>query len=82
MFLIIFHILTILLFIFINFRIYFEKTQDADIISLMEPLDIERNLRALQGIYPGEIQDKPHPLPTEHIKGLPIWMRENLRMGQ
>lgn len=46
----------------------------------MEPLDIERNLRALQGIYPGEIQDKPHPLPIENIKGLPIWMRENIRI--
>ena len=46
----------------------------------MEPLDIERNLRALQGIYPGEIQDKPHPLPIESIKGLPIWMRENIHV--
>jgi hypothetical protein len=46
----------------------------------MEPLDIERNLRALQGIYPGEIRDKPHPLPIERIKGLPIWMRENIRI--
>lgn len=46
----------------------------------MEPLDIERNLRALQGIYPGEIQDKPHPLPIERIKGLPIWMRENIHI--
>lgn len=46
----------------------------------MEPLDIERNLRVLQGIYPGEIQDKPHPLPIERIQGLPIWMRENIRI--
>ena len=46
----------------------------------MEPLNIERNLRALQGIYPGEIQGKPHPLPIERIKGLPIWMRENIHV--
>jgi hypothetical protein len=46
----------------------------------METLDIERNLRALQGIYPGEIQDKPVQLPIERIKGLPIWMRESIRI--
>lgn len=46
----------------------------------METLDLQRNIRALQGIYPGEIQDRPHPLPTERIKGLPIWMRENIRI--
>lgn len=46
----------------------------------METLDIERNLRALQGIYPGEIKDQPIPLPVERIKGLPIWMRENIRI--
>ncbi|MGE3757810.1 MAG: hypothetical protein AB7H97_08640 [Pseudobdellovibrionaceae bacterium] len=46
----------------------------------MDTLDIERNLRALQGIYPGEIQDKPVQLPIERIKGLPIWMRESIRI--
>lgn len=54
--------------------------QNTDNIRLMEPLDIERNLRALQGIYPGEIQNNPHPLPIERIKGLPIWMRENIHI--
>ncbi len=46
----------------------------------MEPLDIERNLRALHGIYPDEMPAKPIPLPIEHLKGLPVWMRENIRI--
>lgn len=54
--------------------------QNIDTISLVEPLDIEKNIRALHGIYPGEIQDTPRPLPIEQIKGLPIWMRENIRV--
>lgn len=47
---------------------------------LMEQIDIERNLRALQALYPGQAEDKPQYLPMEQIKGLPVWMRENIRV--
>jgi hypothetical protein len=46
----------------------------------MEQIDIERNLRALQALYPGQVEDKPQYLPMEQIKGLPVWMRENIRV--
>ncbi|MBN8538463.1 MAG: hypothetical protein J0M15_15530 [Deltaproteobacteria bacterium] len=46
----------------------------------MEQIDIERNLRALQALYPGLTEDKPQHLPMEQIKGLPVWMRENIRV--
>ena len=46
----------------------------------MEQIDIERNLRALQALYPGQTSDKPQHVPMEQIKGLPVWMRENIQV--
>lgn len=46
----------------------------------MESLNIERIIRALRDIYPVETQDKPYPLPIEKIKGLPVWIRESIRI--
>lgn len=46
----------------------------------MEQRDIERNLRALQALYPGQTPDKLQHVPMEQIKGLPVWMRENIRV--